>query len=77
VDHQSSGKIEGAQVPDPAAHSPNPMSNRIVDEGGPENKKDQIGFEFKPFSKSPRNQGGCDDRKHHLKDHKGLMRNGG
>ena len=58
MDDDATGKIEGAQIFQPASHSPNPVTQRIVDKGRPENCEKKKGGKFDPFRKGANNQAG-------------------
>src|SRR4030042_5791978 len=77
MNDKSSCKIKGAKIPDPATHAPDPMGERIVDKGCPQDEEDKISLEFKPLCKCAGDESGGNHRKHHLKDHECLVRNGG
>ena len=77
MNDKSPSKIEGAKVPDPATYTPHPVSERVIDECCPKDEEDQISLEFKSFSKCTGNQCRSDYGKHHLKNHKCLVRDGG
>ncbi len=77
MDDDSAGKIEGAQLSHPAAHPPDPVGQRIIDQGGPEDRQDEERGELHPFRKGADDQGRGDDGEHRLKDHKHEMGNGG
>ena len=57
-------KSRRAQIPHPAAHSPDPVGQGIIDEGRPEDRKDQKGGKFHPFRKGADDQGRRDDGEH-------------
>src|SRR4051812_12191909 len=74
--HNSSpGKIERAKIAQPAANSPDPVSQRVINQCRPQKGKHNECFEFQPFCKGTRHEGRCNDGEHHLKDHKCLMWN--
>src|SRR4030065_356019 len=75
VNDKPSGKVEGPKISNPATCPPDPVGERVIDKGRPENKEDKIGLELKSLGKSPRDQGRGDDSEHHLKNHEGLMGN--
>src|SRR5918992_5074869 len=77
MNHRASGKIQSAHLAHPTLYAPYPMSERIIDESCPKNYKKQKRAELYAFCKRARNQCRRNDRKHHLVDHKGSMRNGG
>ncbi len=77
MNHGPPGKIQGAQVSEPAADPPDPVGHRVIDQGAPEQGEDHKSGKFHPFGKGPGDQGRGDNGKHHLKDHKGLMGDGG
>ena len=55
---------------------PDPVGQRVVDEGRPEQAEDHVGLEALPLGEGPGDQGGRDHREHHLEDHEGLVRDG-
>ena len=77
VDDGAAGEIQGPQVAEPAADPPDPVGHRVINQGRPEQGENQEGGEFHPFGKGAGDQGRGDDGKHQLKNHKGLVRNGG
>ena len=58
----------------PAAHSPDPVSERIVHEGRPENRESEKRRKFDALGICPDDERRRDDRKHALKDHEGIVR---
>src|SRR4030042_6108085 len=77
MDNKPSGKVKSAKISNPTSYSPDPVCKRIVDKCCPQNEEDKVGLEFKSFGKCAGNQSGCNHSKHHLEDHKCLVRNCG
>ena len=77
MDNDPAGEIERPEVPEPAARPPDPVGERIVDQRRPEKREDQEGRKLHPLRERPDDQRRCDDRKHRLEDHEGLVGDGG
>src|SRR5262249_20589487 len=58
-----------------AACAPNHVSERKINHGHPKSCEKEHCAEFHAFGKCAGNQGGCDNRKHQLKQHECLLRN--
>src|SRR2546421_6333907 len=77
MDDGPAGEVERAELVKPSPRAPDPVRDRVVDEGRPEQREDHEGLEALPFSERAADQGGRDNGKHHLEKHEGLMRDGG
>src|SRR5438309_1988096 len=75
VNHSSACKIQRTQISQPPSDRPDPVSQGIVDEGGPKKNERQKGTELHPLHEGPGDQRRRDHGKHKLKHHKGLMWN--
>ena len=76
VHHRAAGEIQGPQVLQPAAVTPDPVGHRTVNDGEPEDHEHQKSAELHALGKGAGDQGRGDDGKHGLVDHEGLMGNG-
>ena len=76
VDHRAPGEIQGPQVLEPAAVTPDPVGHRTVNQREPQNHEHQKRAELQALGKGAGDQGRGDNREHALIDHEGLMGNG-
>ena len=76
MDDRPSGEVQRPKISDPAPDRPDPMGQRIVDKRRPEQGEDQKTAELHPLGEGAGHEGRRDHRKHHLKDHEGLMGHG-
>ena len=76
VYHRAAGEIQGPQVLEPAAVTPDPVSHRTIDDGDPQDHEHQKSAEFHPFGKGAGDQSRRDDGEHGLVNHEGLVRDG-
>ena len=76
VDDRAPGEIQGPQVLEPAAVTPDPVGHRTIDQGDPEDHEHQKSAELHALGKGAGDQGRRDDGEHGLVDHEGLMGNG-
>ena len=76
VHHGAPGKIEGAELVEPASVAPHPVGERVVHEGGPRQHEDDEGGELLALGEGARDERGGDHREHHLEEHEGLVGNG-
>ena len=66
-------EVERTHGVQPAARTPNPVRQRVVHEGGPQQAEQHEGLEPLALGEGPRDQRRGDHGKHHLKDHEGLV----
>ena len=66
VDHGAAGEVQDPQFIEPAALAPDPVGQRIIDQGDPDEAEEQEGLEAHPFYEGPGDQGRGDHREHHL-----------
>ena len=76
VHHRAPGKVQGPQVLEPAAVSPDPVGHRVIDQRGPQEHEHQKGTELQALRPGPGDQRRGDDGKHGLKNHKRHVGNG-
>ena len=77
MDHRPTREVEGAQGVEPAARAPDPVGDRVVNKGRPQQREEHEGLEALTFGERAADQGWGDDREHHLEEHEGLMGDGG
>jgi hypothetical protein len=76
VDHQSAGKIHHPETAKPAAAGPNPVTDRVVHQNGPQQRKSHKGHKPHPFGEGAGDQRRGDDGEHALVDHEHCLGNG-
>jgi hypothetical protein len=74
MDDGSTGVVEGAEVSQPAAFAPDPVSNRRINDQGPQQAEQDEGLEAFSFGEGARNECRGDNREHHLESHVGTGR---
>ena len=72
--HDAAGEIERAQLLQPAAVSPQPVGQRIIDERRPQQGEENIGRKLEALGKRARDQRRRDDGEHHLIGHEQQVR---
>ena len=70
----AAGEVERAELLQPAAVAPDPVGERVVDEGRPEHGEQQEGRELHALGEGAGDQRRRDDGEHHLEQHEHLMR---
>ncbi len=77
MDDGAPGEVDGAEVAEPAAFTPDPMSDRRVDQERPQQREEDESLELLPFGEGTRDESRRDDGEHHLEGHVGRARDGG
>jgi len=73
----ATGEVERAELVQPSARPPDPVRDRVIDEGCPEQREEHEGLEALAFCEGAADQRRCDHGEHHLEEHVGLVRDGG
>src|SRR6185369_16578227 len=66
VNDGAAGEVEGAQFEEPAVAHPDPVGDRIIDQGGPKQHEDAVGGELDALGQGARDQGHGDHGEHAL-----------
>ncbi len=73
MDGGTAGKVQGAELQEPASTTEYPVGHRVVHESGPQEDEDEEGAELGPLGEGAGDEGGGDDGEHGLEDHEGFM----
>ena len=77
VHHGAAGKVERmpfAAEAEPSARTPDPVADGIVDERGPQQRKEHVCLELHALGEGTADDGRGDDRKHELEDDEDIVR---
>src|SRR3972149_10320047 len=74
---RASGEIKRAKDPEPPADAPDPVSERVIYEGRPQQRENEERGELHPFGEGSRYKRGRYHGEHHLEEHERLMRDSG
>ena len=76
VNDEPSGKVKGATLEKPTVRAPDPVSEGVVSQDGPERNKDQVGMVGHLLAPSSGNDQRDHDSEHHMEGGKENARNG-
>ena len=76
MDDRAAGEVEGALLEQPAVGHPDPVGQRIIDQGGPEQDEDAVGGELDPLGQGAGDQGHGDHGEHALVHGEDIFRDG-
>src|SRR5213593_2580209 len=65
-------EVERAELVQPTSRAPDPVGDRVVYEGRPQQGEEHERLEALTFRERTADQGWGDDREHHLEKHEGL-----
>ncbi|OPY15650.1 MAG: hypothetical protein A4E69_00530 [Syntrophus sp. PtaB.Bin138] len=70
MNHRPSGEVQNAHGFQPAALAPDPVTQGVIDQSGPQQAEEQKALELDPLHEGAGNQSRGNDGKHHLKSGK-------